>query len=233
MPVGSIIHPAPTNIINSVKGWNTRHIYNYYGTSNYTDFNYVTESSGDYSQNLFKVIEDYTSAGVNTIYKGGYTFPPRYFRAGKDLRIKTFLFVDTDTYDDALLQINIGIDNTKISYRVIGATNKGFAHEFGAGSQRSAFLEVEIVCRGIEAQNKPLTLNMMATGYVRYNVAKLDRIDTNDANYLIPIVPTSTTLITIDNDLLSAVENTLNLNFDGSFHIPTINVLNLSIEELE
>jgi hypothetical protein len=229
MPIGSIKHAGPTNIINSVKGWNIRHIYNYYGTTNTTDFNYYTQSGEDYTQNLFNMITDYgnsLSPSPLTLYKGGYTFPPRYFRAGKDLRIKAFLYVSTGVFNDAFLQINTGINNTKLSYVTIGSSNKGAIHELG---RRSAYLEIEIVCRGIEAQNKPSTLNMMATGYIKY-----DEISTiNDVNCLIPIVPLTNTLATVDNDLGSPVENILNLNFDGSFHIPTINVLNLSIEELE
>jgi hypothetical protein len=228
---GAHIHPAPTNIINSVKGWNTRHVYNYYGSTDTTDFNYADITKYAYTDNLFTTIENYDSEVDYSVYKGGYTFPPSYFRAGKDLRIKSFLYVSTDTYNDARLQLNVGINNSKTTYVRIGASNKGIFHDFGEGSRRSAYLETEIVCRGIESLRKPPFLEMIASGYIRYNIIE----STNNQNYLIPIVPTSNTFAIVDTDVSSnvAVENTLNINFSGSSHIPIINVLNLSIEELE
>ena len=219
--VGAHIHPAPTNIINSVKGWNTRHVYNYYGSTNTTDFNYADSTKYSYTQNIFQAIDSYDSEVNYSVYKGGYTFPPSYFRAGKDLRIKTFLYVSTGTNDDALLQLNVGINNSKTTYVRIGASTRDYA--FGDGSPVHAYLEAEIVCRGIESLRKPPFLEMIATGYIRYNREG------------IPIAPTETTFAIVDTDVSSdsAVANTLNLNFSGSFHLETINVLNLSIEELE
>lgn len=231
MPVGSIIHPAPTNIINSVRGWNTRHIYNYYGTSDYTDFNYPSVTVQDYSQNLFQVIEDY-AASISPSYplfKGGYKFPARYFRAGKSLKIKTFLYIDTDVFTNAILNLNVGISNSKSTYVQIGASNAGEGHQFGGGNTRAAYVEAEIFCRGIEVLTKPITLSMMATGYIRYDVKR----STNDLNFLIPIIPTSTTLTIVDADIDTPADNELNINFDGSSDLKNINVLNLSIEELE
>jgi hypothetical protein len=228
MGTAAHIHPAPTNIINSVKGWNTRHIYNYYGTTNTTDFNYTSIVSEDYSQNLFQVINDYQTSDL-TVYKGVYTFPPRYFRSGKDLIIKAFLYIDTDTYTDGRLQLNVGINNTKTTYVVIGASNKGSFHTFGDGITQEAFIEAEIVCRGIETLDKPPKLTMMATGYIRYDT----ELRKNETNYLIPIVPLTTTLATVDSDVTTAVENTINLNFSGSRSLKSLNVLNLSIEERE
>ena len=233
MPTGANTHPAPTNIINSVKGWNTRHIYNYYGTTNYTDFNYTSVTSDDYSQNLFDVIKDYGTAQSLTLYKGGYTFPPRYFRAGKDLRIKALLFADTNSFTSSLFHVNVGINNTESGSVLIGESNDGYSHMFGLNVSRSAYLDIEIVCRGIEALVKPTTLNMVASGYIRYGVTTKQNEDRNNNIYLIPITPVANTFPIVDSDIESPVENTLNLNFNGSVNMKSINVLNLSIEELE
>jgi hypothetical protein len=233
MPTGANTHLAPTNIINSVKGWNTRHIYNYYGTTNYIDFNYTSVVSSDYSQNLFQAIETYETSQSLTLYKGGYTFPPRYFQSGKDLRIKALLFADTDTYTSSLFHVNVGIDNTESGSILIGESNDGYSHIFGANVTRSAYLDIEIVCRGIETQDKPSRLRMMASGYVRYNTIRGSNNDPNNDVYLIPITPVSNILPTVDSDVESPVENTLNLNFSGSVGMKLISVINLSIEELE
>ena len=219
-------HPAPTNIINGIKGWNTRHIYNYYGSSDYTNFNYATVASGSsYSDNLFGVIKDYDT------YKGGYEFPERYFLPGKNLRVKGMLYISSGANTDAELRIQAGIENTQNTYTTIGLiegnTNK--YHLFGDGATRSAYTEFELIYSGIETLSKPSTLVMGASGYFRYN----NPTSRHSSNFLIPIVRVNS-MPQINSDLKTNPQPiTINLNFSGSYHINTINVLNLSIEELE
>jgi hypothetical protein len=221
-------HIAPTNIINGVKGWNIRHIYNYYGSSDYTTFNYA--DGGNYDINLFSAIQSSTP----NEYKGDYVFPARYFLSGKNLRVKGMLYISSGANTDAWLKINAGINNTEKTYETIGsidATTK--YHFFGNGFTRSAYTEFELIYSGIETLQKPPKLLMGASGYFRYDELSSDTNLLNNRNFLIPIVRINP-LVEINSDLDTAPEPiTINLNFAGSYHIDTINVLNLSIEELE
>jgi hypothetical protein len=234
MPSYSQRHSAPTFLIDGVKGWNTRQIYNYYGNSSYTTLNYITEA-GNYSTDLFSVINSFENTNTVFLHKGITTFPTHYFKAGKSIRVRGYLKVTNATTIPSIFNMVFYMNNSAGSATKIGSSNDGSDHLFARGNLENQIIIInfETTIFGIETISKPSVLYMAALGYFQYNMqVEGEDPPTNMLNAYVPIY--SNGMAIVDSDIsTSTYTNTLQITFDGSSDLTGIYPLNLTIEELE
>lgn len=226
MPLTVLKHIAPSLNINSVKGWDTRLIYCFYGLPD-SPFNYVSVAGGDYETNLFQAIKLF-----GDYYKGNNTFGlDRYYSTGKNLRIKG-RFIVTSNDSNRLFNIWVNLDNKDlgINYQLAATNNKNDHTFFNGNIGESVPVDFEIIIsfvESVEGEN-PIFL-AQANGYYQYNLDSYSANGFNIQNAYVPIWNGGeTNFIGPLNSLNSFI---LNINFSRS-SVYKIILSYLTIEEL-
>jgi len=219
MAVNIIRHIAPSFIINKVKGWNTRLIYKYYGS---------TESPLQVDppqiENLFTTIAN-TSTSNNPLYKGQHIFPggSRYFKTGKSIRIKGRFWITGTSGEPFNIWAGVKFGNTGLK---IASSNNGTNHTLPA-SLVDCPVDFEITYNSIENNSSQLYLDV--NGFYQYSFGNYKTTGANVENSYVPIWDdkgTYTAITSVDE----AIE--LVLSFDSST-IPVLTLIYLTIEELQ
>jgi hypothetical protein len=226
MPV--IKHSTPTFIVNKVKGWNTRLIYAYYGIIGST-FDYVSESGGNLTLNLFSVIANSSlNASNGSIYKGQYSnLGPRYFKTGKSLRIKgQFLITGTSSkIFNILSQIDItGGGGTTL----ISNTNNNHNHTLPSNITDCP-VNFELTYNSLESDADPNRTYIQSNGFYQYNAGDYNQNGPNiENNVYVPIYSTNGYIST--GEISDSYD--LYISFDNS-EIDNLKIVYLTIEELQ
>jgi hypothetical protein len=226
--------------INNVPGWNTRHIYNYYGTPSGV-LDYVS-SSLDFTSDLFQIIKNYNDPiGNNSqpVAKGAINtnknfFPNRYFATGKTLRIKGRFLISTPSSGTPIFNMAISANNSISGSTLIASTNNGHNHE-STISETNMPVDFEITLTSIENQFTITTpynaLFMQANGHYQYEYANYNSAGRNIS---VAYVPIWNDLQYVQVGLLEdASTNAITLDFTNSDKIDSIKVMYITIEELE
>lgn len=222
--MGNIKHAAPTLTINEVKGWTTRQLYNYYGRYDNVLINYVAETSGEYTVDLFSVINTHQSSIGYPIQKGIYSFPSKYFLSGKSVKVEGQFFID---FIDPNITFNIHaqINNSNFGIIPIASTNNGNNHIFAKPSKENVPIYFKIVYTAVE-DNSP-ALNIMANGHYMYDYNDYSAGTANTTVCYVPIW-NSTPYQVIDN---TSGTNDLYISFDNS-NVGKIQLVYMTVEEL-
>lgn len=229
--MAQIIHTSPNFNVNSVNGWHTRLIYSFYGNKLVGEFNYVSQTFGNYTLNIFEVLKNWQISTGFIATKGNYTFGTnkRFLCSGKIIRIKGSLLVSVG--DPGNFNMTAQIKNISQSNLVpIAAQNNGQNHSFVAGGDSFNLVPVnfEIIYRAIETDKPGLFIG--AEGFYQYNRDSYDSGGNNLSNAYVPIVNLSINYIEVGNPDESYE---LYLSFDNtSSTIGSIILRNLTVEEI-
>lgn len=224
---------TPTFNINTVQGWTTRQIYNYYGSPAGIYDYYVDR--GVYDFDLFAAIADYTfpNTDAQPLYKGNSTlqFSARYFATGKSLRIRGRFLITNQP--GAVFNIAIGNFNYGNStYRRLAITNTGANHEMSA-ALNDVPVDFEVVVTGIESKyddpTEHYSLFLQANGYYQYETSSFSSGGANSSPVYVPIWNTNQ----YEEVGLITTGNSITLDFRTSARVDNLKVMYLTVEELE
>jgi hypothetical protein len=223
---------SPSSVVNGIKGWNQRHLYNYYGNPTNNLLDYYVESEGVYNVNLFRVVELYEPNGKDSpvLYKGGYNFPIGYFKTGKSLRIKGRLLFATDPTDVSHFDIRVRIENSVDGLTTLATSNNGTRHVPAKGISNLP-VDFEIIVTSVPVADSNAStddLYVQANGSYNYVVSQ----ETNINPIYVPIWSDSP-LKRVSSDGLKTTTNNLWLDFGNSDLVTSIKVVYLMVEELE
>ena len=220
----TIKHSPPSFNINTVKGWNTRLLYNFYGAPSAIFDYYVT--GGNYAINIFDVIQTWEANNTQLGSKGQFVFPAKYFKTGKSVRVRGRLLINGGT--SSIFNIRASIDNSVNGLTPVAAQNNFNDHTFAAGnSQTDVPIDFEIIYTSLETTD--LVLFMQANGYYQYNTNEYNTAGTNLTNAYVPIW-NSTQYISVELTSLTGT-NELYISFDNST-VTKIILSYLTVEEL-
>ena len=222
-----IKHIPPDFNINTVKGWNTRLLYNFYGSHANATMDYVSVTGADYTINIFDAIDTWASGIGRIVSKGQFLFPHRYFKTGKSIRVRGRVLVTSD--DSRTFNIRASINNSNYGTSPVAAQNDGANHTFAKGNIRTNVpVEFEIVYTSVETTES--YLYMQANGYYKY---EYDFYSNGGRNLSVVHVPIwfHGQYVRVDSDLTGNYTNKIYISFDGS-DVQAIKLFYLTVEEL-
>ena len=218
-------HTPPNFTVNSIKGWNTRLLYTFYGYFN-TAFNYYAVAT-NYTNNLFSTIANWENSNAIIVSKGQYNYPQYsyFFKTGKSIRVKGHLLVtsdDTNQIFNIFAKIRNITDNSLIS---IASSDKSNSHTFANGTIVNGLpINFEITYSCVEDNND---LYFQANGFFQYEYDSYSGGGTNRSVVYVPIWSDNQfTLVGTNDD-----EYNLYISFDDS-NVPNITLRHMTVEEL-
>ena len=227
----NIKHTAPSLTINEVKGWQSRILYNYYGRYDSGLMDYVSETSSDYTLNLFSIIDAYQSGVASyPIQKGLYEFPSKYFTTGKSIKVEGQFLVSANSNK---FNIHAKIDNSNNDIISLSSTNNGNNHDVAAGGiVEDLPIYFKIIYTAVERYDggaSPTTgLYMMANGHYQYEYDSYNGgKGSNTSVVYVPIWTTSPYVLIDDTTGI----NKLSISFDNS-NTTVIKLVYMTVEEL-
>jgi len=220
-----IKHIPPDFNINTVKGWNTRLLYNFYGSPATAPMDYVSVTGADYTINIFDAIDTWANGIGSIVSKGQFLFPHRYFKTGKSIRVRGKLIISVDG-SSPLFNINARIDNSNNGLILLANQNDNNDHQFP--DKDNVPVDFEIVYNSIELKTPELV--MQANGYYQYNTDSYNTPGPNSNNIYVPIWNSEGPYIQVENSLSGT--NKICINFANSNSISNIKIHYLTVEEL-
>jgi len=231
MPAAQAKHTQPTFTINEQPGWNTRLLYTYYGHNGSANLiDYVTETGGSFTGNIFDVIGNFATSANIFNHKGSVAFPAvnNFLKTGKTLRVEGSLWVSST---GGQFNMRASVENSTNGVVLLAAQNNNNNHDLTTVDLMPVFFKIDF--SSVETNdNGTKELYLMANGYYEYCKGNYDTGGKNDTLAFIPIYNKSNTTpyISLGN---ANSNNKLYISFDGSSNISSIKIIHLTVEELQ
>ena len=219
--------------INYTQGWQSRTIYQYFGSPGTYMYDYMTNGT-PYTRNLFEGIENHTFTEnlQSYTYRGTYKFRPIFFTTGKRILIKGRVNITSTSTGIPIFNIQVGTVSPIAGGQRIGATNGGNDHYVG-NDLNVVPVDFEVILTSFSSYQLNTSNNDEYEGLFFKAEGAMQYSSDNIHGSYVPI-----TTISADHpsaDLLDPADSEIKLvvDFNDSAGVDRIEVVHLSMVEYE